>query len=403
MPDGSARPIQVYLVANEESGDRLGAALMRAIRKLCANGVTFAGVGGREMVAEGLADLFTIRDSVIGLAPILAALPSIMRRIRETAEVVIAANPDILVIIDSPAFTHRVARRVRAAAPWIPILDYVSPQVWASRPGRARKMRGYIDRILAVYPFEEQVHEKLGGPPCVYVGHPLVERAGDLRPTAEDARRRGADPAIVLLLPGSRPRELRHLIEPFGDAVELVASRLGAIQLILPTVPSLTESLKEVTAGWAVRPRIVDDQFQKNTAFRVARAALAASGTVTLELALAGIPTVAAYRLTAWEAFILRRLVRVPSIVLPNLVIGENVVPEYLQEDCAPEGLAQALIPLLSDTPERRKQIEAFARLDAIMEIGTVRPSERAAEAVLAAVTQEPCRESGRRVQRDSR
>jgi hypothetical protein len=128
---------------------------------------------------------------------------------------------------------------------------YVSPQVWASRPGRARKMRGYIDRILAVYPFEEQVHEKLGGPPCVYVGHPLVERAGDLRPTAEEACRRGADPAIVLLLPGSRPRELRHLIEPFGDAVELVASRAGAIQLILPTVPSLTESLKEVTAGWA--------------------------------------------------------------------------------------------------------------------------------------------------------
>jgi len=143
-------------------------------------------------------------------------------------------------------------------------------------------MRGYIDRILAVYPFEEQVHEKLGGPPCVYVGHPLVERAGDLRPTAEEACRRGADPAILLLLPGSRPRGLRHLIEPFGHAVELASSRVGAIQLILPTVPSLTESLKDVTAGWAVRPRIVDDQFQKNAAFRVARAALAASGTVTL-------------------------------------------------------------------------------------------------------------------------
>jgi len=386
-PLPAAPELRIWLLAAETSGDRLGAALMRALRQRCAT-IAFAGVGGPEMAAEGVRGLFSMTDSIIGLAPILPAMFSILRRIRQIADAVVAENPDALVIIDSAAFTHRVARRVRARAPGIKILDYVSPQIWATRPGRARSMKAFVDCVLAVLSFEPPLYAKLGGPPCIYVGHPLVERAGDLRPRPSEAQRRLADPPVVLILPGSRSRELRHLIEPFGEAVRLVASRLGAVEFILPTLPALTARLKEATADWPVRLRIVDDQQQKDAAFRIARAALAASGTVTLELAVSGIPTVAAYRVAAWEAAIIRRIIRVPSIILANLVIGENIVPEFLQENCVPARLAEALISLLSEGPARRKQLDAFARLDAVMGIGTMRPSDEAAAAVLSLIEQ---------------
>ena len=384
-PLPAARELKIWLVAAEASGDRLGAALMRALRKRCAS-IAFAGVGGPEMVAEGVRSLFSMTDSIIGLAPILPAMFSILRRIRQIADAVVAENPDVLVIIDSAAFTHRVARRVRARAPEIKILDYVSPQIWATRPGRARRMKAFVDCVLAVLSFEPPLYAKLGGPPCIYVGHPLVERAGELRPRPGEADRRAADPPVVLILPGSRSSELRRLIEPFGEAVGLVASRVGAIEFILPTLPALTARLKEATADWPVRPRIVDDQQQKDAAFRTARAALAASGTVTLELAVSGVPTVAAYRVAAWEAAIIRRIIRVPSIILANLVMGENIVPEFLQENCVPARLAEALIALLSDGPARRRQLDAFEKLDAVMGIGTMQPSDEAAAAVLALV-----------------
>jgi lipid-A-disaccharide synthase len=385
-PLPAAREPRIWLVAAEASGDRLGAALMRALRQRCAS-IAFAGVGGPEMAAEGARSLFSMTDSIIGLAPILPAMFSILRRIRQIADAVVAENPDVLVIIDSAAFTHRVARRVRARAPGIKILDYVSPQIWATRPGRARRMKAFVDCVLAVLSFEPPLYAKLGGPPCIYVGHPLVERASELRPRSGEAHRRLADPPVVLILPGSRSRELRHLIEPFGEAVRLVASRVGAIEFILPTLPALTTRLKEATADWPVRLRIVDDQQEKDAAFRIARAALAASGTVTLELAVSGIPTVAAYRVAAWEAAIIRRIIRVPSIILANLVMGENIVPEFLQENCVPARLAEALISLL-DGPARRRQLDAFEKLDTVMGIGTMRPSDEAAAAVLALVQQ---------------
>jgi lipid-A-disaccharide synthase len=384
-PLPAGRELRIWLVATEASADRLGAALMRALRKRCAT-IAFAGVGGPEMAAEGVRSPFSMTDSIIGLAPILPAMFSLVRRIRQTADAVVAANPDVLVIIDSAAFTHRVARRVRARAPGIKILDYVSPQIWATRPGRARKMKAFVDCVLAVLSFEPPLYAKLGGPACIYVGHPLIERAGDLRPCPSEARRRLADPPVVLILPGSRSRELHHLLEPFGEAVGLVARRVDAIEFILPTLPALAGHLREATAGWPVRPRIVDDPQEKDAAFRIARAALAASGTVTLELAVSGIPTVAAYRVAGWEAAIIRRIIRVPSIILANLVIGENIVPEFLQENCVPARLAEALFSLLSEGPARQKQLDAFAKLDAVMGIGTLQPSDEAAAAVLALV-----------------
>jgi lipid-A-disaccharide synthase len=386
-----ARPLAIWIVAAEESGDALGGALAQALQSRHGAAVKVAGVGGRAMAAAGIPSLFAIEQlSIIGLSGIPQRLPLILRRIRETADAIIAAAPDALVIVDSPDFTHRVARRVRRLAPSIPIIDYVSPSVWAWRPGRARAMRAYIDCVLAILPFEPVVHAKLGGPPCLYVGHPLIERLGDLRPDADEKQRRKAEPAVVLALPGSRASEIRRLLGIFGEAIGRVADRAGPIELVLPTVPHLAERVREGTAGWPITPRIVVTPDQKWAAFRNARAALAASGTVTLELALAAVPTVAAYRLPSHEEIILRLMGiagRLSSVILANLVIGENVVPEFLQRQCKPDLLADALLPLLAETPERQRQVAAFHRLDSIMAIGGAAPSNQAAAAVLDIAT----------------
>jgi len=383
----SSRPLSIYIIAAEESGDALGAALANALAKRETGALTLSGIGGRAMAAAGIVSPFAIDElSIIGLAAIPRRLPKIFRRIREAADAVVAARPDALVIIDSPDFTHRVARRVRRRDRSIPILDYVSPSVWAWRPGRAGAMRGYVDEVLAILPFEPAVHLRLGGPPCRYVGHPLIERIADLRPNAAEAARRLADPPIVLVLPGSRLNELRRHADIFGAAVERTAARFGAIELVMPTVPHLAAPLRAAVAGWNLTPRIVVEPAEKWAAFRSARAALAASGTVTLELALSGVPMVAAYRLQFIEAVVARLIrlqSRLPSVILANLVIGENIVPELLQEDCTPQKLADALLPLMSDTAERRRQIDAFGRLDEIMASGGVAPSVKAAGLVL--------------------
>jgi lipid-A-disaccharide synthase len=389
QPDNvPSRPLSIYLVAAEESSDALGAALVRALRAAAGGVLTLAGVGGRAMAAEGVLSPFSIDElAIVGVSAIPARLPLILRRIRETADAVVAARPDALVIIDSPDFTHRVARRVRSRAPAIPIVDYVSPSVWAWRSGRARAMRAYVDCVLAILPFEPAAHRRLGGPPCVYVGHPLVERLADLRPDAREAERRRAEPPLVLVLPGSRSSEIRLLLEVFGAAIGRVSVRAGTMDLVLPTVPHLAARVRAGVADWPVKPRIVTEPREKWAAFRSARAALAASGTVTLELAIAGVPTVGAYRITFLEEIIARAVrikQRVPSVILANLVLGENVVPELLQHDCTPERLAEALAPLLSDTPEWRRQVDAFARLDDIMGLKTV-PSAQAAAVVLNA------------------
>jgi lipid-A-disaccharide synthase len=380
------RPLSIYLVAAEESGDALGAALIAALVASAGNALTLAGVGGRAMAAAGIVSPFPIDDlAIIGFSAIPARLPMILRRIRETADAIIAARPDALVIIDSPDFTHRVARRVRARAPSIPILNYVSPSVWAWRSGRARAMRAYVDCVLAILPFEPAAHLRLGGPPCIYVGHPLIERLSDLRPDAGEVKRRRSDPPLVLALPGSRSGEIRRLLSVFGAAIAQVSARVGAMELVLPTMPHLAADVRAGVSGWAVTPRIVTDPAEKWAAFRSARAALAASGTVTLELALAGVPTVAAYRVTLIEELIARAVrlrQRIASVILANLVIGENVVPELLQHDCTPRRIADALVPLVADTPERLRQMGAFARLDRIMTLDMT-PSAKAAAIVV--------------------
>ena len=375
---------KIFLIATEESGDRLGASLMKVLRQRLGGAVRFEGVGGQAMAREGLSSLFPIEQlSIMGLAAVVKQLPMLLRRINETATAVTQASPDVLVIIDSPDFTHRVARRVRASDPAIPIVNYVSPSVWAWRPGRARAMTAYVDHVLALLPFEPEEYRKLRGPPCSYVGHPLIEQIGSLRPGSDEQKRRDEPPPVLLVLPGSRRSEVRHHMAVFGAALGLLRDAGVAFDLILPTMPHLVDAVREGVATWPVQPKIVIGEGEKRAAFRIARAALAKSGTVTLELALAGVPMVTAYRTGAIEAWIMLRMIKVPSVILANLVVGDTIVPEFLQQDCTPENLSRALRDVLEESPLRQRQVEAFARIDAIMSTGDQTPSTRAADIVL--------------------
>jgi len=376
---------KIFLIATEESGDRLGANLMKVLRQRLGGAVRFEGIGGRAMAREGLTSLFPIEElSIIGLAAVVKQLPKILRLIKQTAVAVTEASPDILVIIDSPDFTHRVAKRVRAGDPKIPIVDYVSPSVWAWRPGRARAMLRYVDHVLALLPFEPEAYRRLRGPPCSFVGHPLTEQLVQLRPGPAERQRRDEPPPVLLVLPGSRRSEIRHHMAVFGQALGRLNDAGVAFELLLPTMPHLQEAVAEALKAWPVQPRVVIGEKEKRAAFRIAHAALAKSGTVTLELALSGVPMVTAYRTGSAEAWILRRAIKVNSVILANLVIGDNVIPEFLQENCTPERLADALRDVLGDSALRRKQLEAFAKIDQILSTGNLPPSARAADIVLA-------------------
>ncbi|MEK4033745.1 lipid-A-disaccharide synthase [Methylocystis sp. IM3] len=365
----------MFLIAGEASGDALGAALMRALRER-SPAIRFAGVGGEAMAGEGLVSIFPMTDiAVMGLTPVLARLPKLVARIAGAARAAIAVRPDCLVIIDSPDFTHRVARKVRQALPDLPIVDYVSPTVWAWRPGRARAMCAYVDCVLALLPFEPEAHRRLGGPRCVYVGHPLVERLGEFAPAPQGKR------PLLLVLPGSRRAEIARMTPLYGEALALLLRARNDLDVAIPVAPDMDAPLREALRGWPLEPRLLS-QAEKFPAFRQAHAALATSGAATLELALAAVPMAVAYRVSGPES-LLRFLVTAPSIVLPNLVIGENAVPEYIQEAATPRALADALAPLLDETAARAAQLAAFRRVRArLLEAGW-RPSARAAEVVL--------------------
>jgi lipid-A-disaccharide synthase len=385
---GHGHDVSVFMVAGEHSGDALGAKLMASLNQLRRGRIRYLGVGGPGMERQGLVSQFPLDDvAVMGPAAIAARLPLILSRMRSTAKAAMAAEPNVVVIIDSPEFTHPIARGIRRRRPSIPIVDYVSPTVWAWRPGRARKMRNYVDHVLALWPFEPDAHERLGGPPCSFVGHPLIERhqwiaALDPKPLAERLGLAGNKPVLVIL-PGSRTSEVSRLMPSFGDAVTRLTEHGRDFEVIIPVVAKLRGLIERKLRDWPIEPHLVEDEEDKFRAFKLATVALAASGTVTLELALAGTPMVVAYKVDAIIAPVLRRLIKAPSTVLPNLVLGQKVFPEFHQEDCTGGKLANALAPLLEDGPERARQLAALARIPAALQVEGYAPSEAAARIVL--------------------
>lgn len=386
------RPLRLFLVAGEPSGDALGERLMDALEARVEAPIHYDGVGGAGMQRRGLHSIFPLTDvAVMGPLVILKRLPRLVRRVYQTVDAAIAAAPDAVVIIDSPEFTHPIARRIRKRRPDIPIIDYVSPSVWAWRSGRARKMRGYVDHVLGLLPFEPAAHERLDGPACTYIGHPLAERIAALRaldpgPLAERLALDREKP-ILVVLPGSRHSEVSRLAEPFRDAIGALAGSGLDLQVIVPVASTVAAEIEERVRAWPVKAHLTTSEDDKLMAFRLATAALAASGTVTLELAACATPAVVGYRVDRVIAPILRRALprNVMSVVLANLVAGERIYPELLQEDCTGEKLAAALAPLLSNGPERERQLAGLAHIPERLAVpyeGT--PSGLAADIVLA-------------------
>ncbi|MCF3639072.1 lipid-A-disaccharide synthase [Rhizobium sp. TRM95111] len=377
--------MKLAVIAGEVSGDLLGADLIRALRPRLGTQLDLVGVGGEAMQAEGLASLFDYSElSIMGIAQVLKRLPQLLLRIRQTARAIIAAKPDLLVLIDSPDFTHRVANRVRRALPDLPIVDYVCPSVWAWKPERATKMLDYVDHVLAILPFEPAVMAELGGPPTTYVGHRLVADPDVASVQARQAARGaapGPDRATCLLLPGSRGTEVERLMPVFGEAMQELRARHPEMRFLLPAVPRQEARIRALVARWPERPEIRVGPVGKWAAFAEADVAVAASGTVILELALCRIPTVSTYksdllirlmhsRITAWTA------------ALPNLIADYSVVPEYLNEAIRPGGLTRWVERLTADTPERAAMLAGFDLVRRTM-VTEIPPGERAADVVL--------------------
>lgn len=378
--------LRIMIVCGEPSGDLLGAQLMTALRDLTGGHVSFTGMGGAAMQALDFESLYPLdATALMGIVEIVPAIPRILRLIDAVADFAVATKPDAVIVIDSPEFTQRVAKAIRKRDPTIKTINYVAPQVWAMRPGRAKKMAGYLDLVLALLPFEPPFFEKYGLK-AVFVGHPAVERAAKMT-GGEAFRTRHAIPAdapLLAVLPGSRNGEVKALLPIFRQSVALLAANVPGLHCVLPVVPHVAARIAHGTADWPVPLHLITDEAEKFSAFDAADAALAASGTVTTELALSNTPTVVAYKVSPLTAAIVRMLITVKFATLTNLIVDRAVMPEYIQGACTPENLAAATEKFLTD-PAAAAAVKAdlHAAMTA-MGLGGEAPSIRAARAVLA-------------------
>jgi lipid-A-disaccharide synthase len=372
--------MRLFVIAGEPSGDRLGAALMAGLKAL-APWVEFRGVGGPGMEAEGLASLFPMEElTVMGLVEVLPKYRALKRRIAQTAQAVLDSGADALVTIDSPDFCLRVARIVRAARPGFRVIHYVAPSVWAWRPGRAAKMAPVVDHVLALLPFEPP-YMTAAGMTCDFVGHPVVaDPLADAGAVCAFAARHGLAAPWLLVLPGSRKSEVQRLAPVFGATL----AGLPPMPVVLPTVRGVAGLVRAMVADWPVAPLIVTDATDKAAAFAGARAALAASGTVSLELAANGVPMVIAYDMNPVSRFVMARLMRVDTVTLVNLVSETRAVPEFLGTRCRADLIRPVLADLLQDGPARDAQMQAMALTMDRLGRGGEPPGLRAARSVLA-------------------
>ncbi len=374
----------IYLVAAEPSGDNLGAKLMAALRKRDPN-LEFAGIGGERMAAQGFRTLFPIGDlSVMGFVEVIPKLPTVLDRLKRVAAAIRESRPDAIVLIDSPSFGLRVADRVRDTG--IPIVQYVAPQLWAWRPGRAKKLAKRVDRILALFPFEPEFFAKLGLE-AIHVGHPALEAGRGDRAAFRAAHGVATDTKLVAVLPGSRRGLFARMAPIFADALRLSAKDRPNLEFVVPYVANtdaLSADFAATLPGRAIRVSSAED---KRAALAACDAALSISGTSVLELAIARLPVAVGHRVNALSAFLARRLIKVGHVTLPNLIAGRELVAERLQEACTPEALAADLARLLDDASARAAILAGFdevcAKLGEAEIARGLLPSDRAAEAVL--------------------
>ncbi|MBU4529642.1 MAG: lipid-A-disaccharide synthase [Hoeflea sp.] len=381
--------LRLAVVAGEPSGDILGGELVRALATATGEQPVLIGVGGEHLIAQGLNSLFDYTElSIIGFSAVIKQLPKLILRIRQTADAIIAARPDCLVIIDSPDFSHRVARKVRAALPDLKIINYVCPTVWAWKPERAPAMNAYVDHVLSIFPFEPEIVARLGGPPLTYVGHRLMDDPGLVAAHAAQAARRSSGqssaPPVCLILPGSRSGEVARLGREFGEAARVLKQINPAMSFVLPAGGNVERQVRDEALAWDVTCRIVTGDAAKWEAFGQADVAIAASGTVLLELALAGVPHISSYRLDP-IARLMSRKITIWTAALPNMIAGHVVVPEYYDAQVRAARLARDADQLARDTLYRAAMLKDLDLVWSRMQTGEP-ASELAARTLLCVI-----------------
>lgn len=376
---------KIFLVAGEPSGDALGARLMAGLKDELAGEVEFAGVGGPMMKQEGLNSTFPMSDlSVMGIAEVLPRLPLILSRMKETVAAIKKENPTVVITIDAPDFSFRVGKKLKAEGAAIPLVHYVAPTVWAWRPGRARKIAAFLDHLLLLLPFEPPYFKRVGLD-CSFVGHSVLESGANQGDGEGFRRKHGVNPddPLLCVLPGSRRGELSRLLPVFHDTVSLLDKKIDNLEVVIPTLSHLVGDIRQATENWPVPVRIVEGEQDKFAAFAAANVALAASGTVALELAMAQTPNVIAYKMNPITAMIGKMLVKVKYANLVNIILDREVVPECLLGDCRADILSGEIERLLLDDDKRQKQIAGMTEAMKALGAGDIPPSRRAARAVI--------------------
>ena len=378
-----------FLVAAEASADGLGARLMRSLKEATGGRVRFAGIGGPAMAAEGLDSLVPFGElNIMGIVEILPHVARVLRRVRETIAAAKAMAPDAVVTIDAPAFSFRVQSKLKGAGPLL--VHYVAPTVWAWRPRRAKMIAAFLDHLLCILPFELPYFERVGLP-ASFVGHSVVEQDGIVPDGAAFRRRHGlGDAPVLCVLPGSRLGEVGRLLGVFGETVERLVAERPTLRVVVPTMAAVAPAVKAAVARWPGKPILVESIEEKHHAFAASTAALAASGTVNLELAVAGVPFAIAYRVSRISYIVGKLMVKVPSIVMTNILIKRNVIAEFLQDRCRADLIAAEIGRLLDDPAARRAQIAETAEAARLLGKGGPPPSERAAKILLDLVASRP-------------
>lgn len=396
----ASRPLRIFMLAGEPSGDQLGAHIIAAIRRRAAaegRSVEFAGLGGEAMAEQGMRSLFPISDlAIFGIIEVIPHAPRIFRRVRETVAAFRAFKPDVLLSIDVPAFAFRVHKRIKHDG--VPLIHCVAPTVWAWRPGRAKMIAGFLDHLLALLPFEPPYFERVGLA-TTFIGHPIVEGELAAADGAAFRARHGIGPGEQLLcvLPGSRRSEVTRLLPVFGETVARLAERFPGLRLVVPTVGHVENTVRAAVADWKLPAVVVTGNAEKFAAFKASTAALAASGTVVLELSVAGCPAVVGYQVSGLTGWIVKRMVKVNHVSLPNLILGQGLIPEFLQDRCNPAELSAAVSKLLLDPAARQGQIEGGAEVARRLGAGGTPPSDMAAEVVMRTAIERRRRSEGER------
>jgi lipid-A-disaccharide synthase len=385
MAEDAAAPL-IFIIAGEPSGDALGGALMAALKQRTGGAIRFAGIGGERMAEEGLRSLVPLHElAIMGIAEVLPRARQILRRVRETADTAAALQPAAIVTIDSSGFTWRVAENLRRRGARVTLIHYVAPMVWAWRKAKARKLARWYDHLMALLPFEPAYFREVGLS-CSYVGHPVLESGAERGDGAAFRRRHGiaVDARVLCLLPGSRRGEVNRLLPIYRQTVIELRQRNPQLAIVLPTIDLVADAVGAATRAWPVPVTIVRGLAEKYAAFAASDLALAASGTVALELAMAGLPAAIAYKMNPITGFLARRIVKTRFVNLVNVILDRLVVPELLLEECTADRLISALDALLNDDAARAAQIAGYRESLARLGQGGLAPSLRAADDVLA-------------------